>query len=127
MSAARSWWLPDCLRSWLRPRPVVPEQAPEAAGAGGERVPNPLGIENTDFVTPQGYAAKNGALGIIMVPSFQQLSTMANPNAGGGRGPGLNGPSYQVVKFQAARPASVPTITAGLESTNALFQNTVRN
>ena len=59
-----------------------------------------------------------------MVPSFQQLSTMANPNAGGGgRGPGLNGPSYQVVKFQAARPASVPTITAGLELTNALFQN----
>ena len=97
------------------------------AGGGGRgrgAGPNPLGVENTDFVTPQGYAAKNGALGIIMVPSFQQLSTMANPNAGsGGRGPGLNGPSYQVVKFQAARPASVPTITAGLELTNALFQN----
>jgi Zn-dependent M28 family amino/carboxypeptidase len=34
----------------------------------------------------------------------------------------LNGPSYQVVKFQPARPASVPTITAGLELTNAIFQ-----
>ena len=95
----------------------------QAAGRGGGRggaAPNPLGVENTDFVTPQGYASKHGALGIIMVPSFQQLSAMANPAAGRGAGP--NGPPFQVVKFQAGRPAAVPTITAGVALTNALFQ-----
>jgi Zn-dependent M28 family amino/carboxypeptidase len=97
--------------------------AMQAAGRGGGRgaaAPNPLGVENTDFVTPQGYAAKNGALGIIMIPSFQQLSAMANPAMGRGAGP--NGPPFQVVKFQAGRPASVPTITAGVALTTALFQ-----
>jgi Zn-dependent M28 family amino/carboxypeptidase len=97
--------------------------AMQAAGRGGGRgaaAPNPLGVENTDFVTPQSYAAKNGALGIIMIPNFQQLSTMAAPPAGRGAGP--NGPAFQVVRFQAGRPASVPTITAGVALTNALFQ-----
>jgi Zn-dependent M28 family amino/carboxypeptidase len=91
-----------------------------AGGRGRGAAPNPLGVENTDFVTPQTYAARNGALGIIMVPTFQQLTTMANP-APAGRG-SLNGPSYQVVKFQANRPPSVPTITAGVALTGALFQ-----
>jgi Zn-dependent M28 family amino/carboxypeptidase len=97
--------------------------AQQAAGRGGGRggaAPNPLGVENTDFVTPQGHAAKHGALGIIMIPNFQQLSTMAAPAAGRGAGP--NGPAFQVVRFQAGRPASVPTITAGVALTNALFQ-----
>jgi Zn-dependent M28 family amino/carboxypeptidase len=94
-----------------------------AAGRGGGRgagAANPLGVENTDFITPQGFAAKNGALGIIMVPTFQQLSAMAAPTTGRGAGP--NGPPFQVVKFQAGRPATVPTITAGVALTNALFQ-----
>jgi Zn-dependent M28 family amino/carboxypeptidase len=100
------------------------ELAAAAAGGAGQRgggrgAPNPLGVENTDFVTPQGYAAKNGAVGIIQVPSFQQLSTMATPAAPRAS---PNGPSYQVVKFQAGRPAQVPTITAGIDLTNALFQ-----
>ena len=96
--------------------------APEGRGRGGA-APNPLGEENADFMTPQGYAAKNGALGIIMIPTMQQLTAMANPSpAVGGRGAGPNGPAYQVVKFQAARPASVPSITAGLELTTAIFQ-----
>jgi Zn-dependent M28 family amino/carboxypeptidase len=97
-----------------------------AAGAGGRggrggAAANPLGVENTDFMTPQGYAVKNGALGIIMIPTFQQLSAMANPPAARGVGP--NGPAYQVLKFQAARQATVPTITAGIELTNDLLQN----
>jgi Zn-dependent M28 family amino/carboxypeptidase len=95
----------------------------QAAGRGGGRggaAPNPLGVENADFVTPQGYAAKNGALGIIMVPTFQQLSAMAAPATGRAAGP--NGPAFQVVRFQAGRPASVPAITAGIALTNALFQ-----
>ncbi len=109
--------------------PAQPAAAPAARGGGqgdaaaggrgrGGGVANPLGEENTDFMTPQGYASKNGALGIIMVPTLQQLT---NP-AAGGRGAGPNGPAYQVVKFQDARPASVPSITAGLELTTAIFQ-----
>jgi hypothetical protein len=49
-----------------------------AGGRGGAPV-NPLGVENTDFTTPQTYAAKSGALAIIMVPTFQQISAMATP------------------------------------------------
>jgi len=91
------------------------------AGRGGGGAANPLGTENVDFMTPQGYAAKNGALGIITVPTFQQLSAMASPPTGG-RGPSLNGPSYQVVRFQANRPPSVPAMTAGLELITSIFQ-----
>ncbi len=91
-----------------------------AGGRGGRGAPNPLGVENTDFMTPQGYAAKNGALAVIMVPTFQQLATMASPATGRGAGP--NGPPFQVVRFQAARTPSVPVIIAGAALTNALFQ-----
>jgi len=111
------------------PELVAARNAAAAAGAAGGRggggrgaaAANPLGVENTDFTTPQTYAAKNGAKGIIMIPTFQQLATMATPG-GGGRAAGPNGPSYQVVSFQLNRPASVPTITAGVALTNALFQ-----
>ncbi|MEO8371778.1 MAG: M28 family peptidase, partial [Candidatus Solibacter sp.] len=114
--------------------------APAADAAGGAApaanappaVPvNPLGEACTDFLTPEQYAAKNGALAVVTIANFQQLSTMANPNAagafggfggGGGRG-GLNGPNYTVPMLQA-NPAcpSVPSITAGLNLTNAIFQ-----
>jgi Zn-dependent M28 family amino/carboxypeptidase len=103
----------------MPPELAAAAAAPAAGVRGGQRGgANPLGVENTDFVTPQGYAAKNGALGIITIPTFQQLSTMNTPTAPRAS---LNGPSYQVVKFQASR-ASVPTITAGIDLTNALFQ-----
>jgi Zn-dependent M28 family amino/carboxypeptidase len=104
-----------------QPAELAAQAAAGGAGArgGGRGAPNPLGVENTDFVTPQGYAAKNGAAAVIMVPTFQQLSTMASPVAPRAS---LNGPSYQVVKFQAGRPTAVPTITAGIDLTNALFQ-----
>jgi Zn-dependent M28 family amino/carboxypeptidase len=105
------------------PAELAVAQAAAGAGArGGGRgggAPNPLGVENTDFTTPQTYAAKNGAAGIIMIPSFQQLSGLATPTAPRAS---LNGPSYQVVKFQANRPASVPTLTAGIDLINGLFQ-----
>ncbi len=95
---------------------------PAAAGRGAA---NPLGEACTDFWTPEQYGAKNGALAVITVANFQQLTAMANPNGGrggaGGRG-GLNGPNYQVKKF-AQTPAcpAVPAVTAGIEMTNALF------
>ncbi|MEW5982904.1 MAG: M28 family peptidase [Acidobacteriota bacterium] len=108
---------------------VVAGVPPELAAAGGGRgaagggrggaAANPLGVENTDYVTPQGYASKNGAAGIIMIPTFQQLSAMAMPATGRGASP--NGPPFQVVKFRAAG-TSVPMITAGLGLTNAIFQ-----
>jgi Zn-dependent M28 family amino/carboxypeptidase len=108
---------------------LPPELAALAAagrGGGGRgrggAVANPLGVENSDFITPQGYAAKNGALAIVTVPTFQQVSVMASPNAGQ-RGAGPNGPPFQVVQFQTARTPGVPSITAGVDLINAIFQN----
>ncbi|HXA52670.1 MAG TPA: M28 family peptidase, partial [Candidatus Acidoferrum sp.] len=75
--------------------------------------------------TPEQYAAKNGALAVVTVANFQQLTAMSTPAAGGrgGRGAGLNGPNYQPVKLrQPATCAAAPSITAGLELTNTLFQ-----
>src|SRR6202041_3073487 len=89
-------------------------------GAAGD---NPLGTACMDFLTPEQAAAKNGALAVITIASFQQLSAMDNPagggggfGGGGGGRAGLNGPNYQVTKF-AQTPAcpAVPAITAGLE------------
>jgi hypothetical protein len=93
------------------------------AGRGGRgNAANALGVENVDYMTPQGYAARNGALAVITIASFQQLASLSAP--AGGRGAGPNGPPYQVVRFQGARTASatVPSITAGVDLTNALFQ-----
>jgi len=102
-------------------------QTPDAAaqpGAGAGRGANPLGEPCTDFLTPEQYAAKNGALAVVTIANYQQLSAMANPNGGGrgGRGAGLNGPNYQVVKFRPGGTCpSAPSITVGVEPTTALF------
>jgi Zn-dependent M28 family amino/carboxypeptidase len=105
---------------------------PAAAAGGGGRgaAVNPLGETCKDFLTPEEFGAKNGALAVVTIANFQQLTAMANPNAGGGFGGGgggggrggLNGPAYQVPKLQQP-PAcpSVPAITAGLAMTNAIF------
>ncbi len=102
---------------------------PAAAGRGGRggAAANPLGEACTDFLTPEQYGAKNGALAVVTVANFTQLATMSNPGGGAGRGgrggAALNGPPFSPVKFQQtpACPA-VPSVTAGLELTNALFQ-----
>ncbi|HXS94769.1 MAG TPA: M28 family peptidase [Candidatus Limnocylindrales bacterium] len=100
-----------------------------AGGGGRGAAQNPLGENCTDYLTPEEYAAKNGALGVITIANFQQAAALANPNAGGFGGGGgrgganLNGPNFQVVKFkQAAACPAAPSITAGMELTNALFQ-----
>jgi hypothetical protein len=104
---------------------------PAAAGRGAAAV-NPLGEACTDFFTPEQYGAKNGALAVVTVANFTQLATMSNAGgvagrggrAGAGRGgASLNGPAFSPVKFQQtpACPA-VPSVTAGVELTNALFQ-----
>jgi len=103
-----------------------------AAGRGGGRGaagPNPLGTECTDYMTPEEAAAKNGAVGVITIQGFQQISNVANLFGGfgggggrAGRGPQLNATNFSVEKFQAPQACpSVPTISAGLEMTNALF------
>ena len=96
-------------------------------GRGGRgAATNPLGQSCIDFLTPEEYAARNGALAVVTVGSFQQIAAMSNPGGsrgGGGRGGALNGPAFQVPKLQqpAACP-SAPSVTAGLEMTNAIFQ-----
>jgi hypothetical protein len=97
-------------------------QAQLAAGRGGRGGPiqNPLGVNCTDYWTPEEAAAKNGAVAVVNIANFQQVSALVNPPAG--RGPAINGPAYQVVKFAAPLPCpSVPSITAGLGMTNAIF------
>jgi Peptidase family M28 len=100
--------------------------APAAAANGrGANAANPLGENCTDYLTPEEYAAKNGALAVVRIADFQQVAAMGNPNGGrGGRGgASLNGPPFQVKNFHSnAACASAPAITAGLELTNALFQ-----
>ncbi len=105
--------------------------APAAAAAGGGRgATNPLGENCVDFLTPEEAAARNGAVAVVTLANFQELSTLANPNAAGGGGRGgfgggaaLNGPQYRVPKLQAppACPA-VPAVSAALGLTNAIFQ-----
>jgi Zn-dependent M28 family amino/carboxypeptidase len=101
----------------------------EAAAAGGGRgggggATNPLGEPCTDFLNPEQAAAKHGAIAVITLPTFQQLSAA---NGGGGRGGfgggGANGPNYIVPKLNA-KPACpvVPAISAGLTLANAIFQ-----
>jgi len=106
----------------------------EAAGGAAAEPQDPLGENCKDYLTPEEYAAKNGALAVVTIANFQAATAMAYPNAaagrggrggaGGGRGgAALNGPPYTVAKFRPtpACPAA-PNVSAGLELTNALFQ-----
>jgi Zn-dependent M28 family amino/carboxypeptidase len=106
------------------------ELAAQAGGRGGGRgAANPLGEACTDFMTPEQAAAKNGALAVITLESFQQLAGGNGGAFGGGRGgAALNGPAYTVPKFRVdgACP-SVPAISAGLAMTNDLFQGEKKN
>jgi hypothetical protein len=122
------------------PPELAAQQSAAGAGRGGRgggggrgAAPNPLGQNCTDYLTPEEYAAKNGALAVVAIANFQQLTAMANPNAGPGfggtgRGAGLNGPAFQVPKLQQS-PAcpSAPSITAGMVMTNAIFQGEKTN
>jgi hypothetical protein len=122
------------------PPELAAQQAAAGAGRGGRgggggrgAASNPLGQSCTDFLTPEEYAAKNGALAVVAIANYQQLTAMASPNAGAGfggpgRGAALNGPAFQVPKLQQP-PAcpSAPSITAGLAMTNAIFQGEKMN
>lgn len=97
-------------------------QLAAVGGRGAAPVPGqPAALQPcTDFLTPEQAAAKNGAIAVINIANYQQLTAMSNP--GPGRGPGPNGPAYQVTKFQAtAACPTVPGITAGIGMTNLMF------
>jgi hypothetical protein len=102
--------------------PELAGQGPGGGGRGGRgAAPAAWGENCTDYMTPEEYGAKNGAVAVVTLATFQQLAVMNEPN--GGRGPALNGPPYQVTKFAQNQPCStVPNITAGIELTNTLLQ-----
>lgn len=106
-------------------------------GRGGGAARNPLGESCTDFLTPAQAAAENGALAVVTIANFEQLSTMTSPAArsggfsgfgggeggGGGRAPSLNGPAFQPPKLRRPPPCpAVPSVTAALGMTNAIFE-----
>jgi Zn-dependent M28 family amino/carboxypeptidase len=114
----------------LPPELAALEAAGRGGRGGGRGQENPLGESCKDFLTPEEYGGANGAVAVVHIPDFQELSAMENPNAGfggGGRG-NFNGPPYQVPRLQqrAACPA-VPSINAGLSMTNAIFQGEKKN
>ena len=98
------------------------EAAGGGRGGGGAGATNPLGEPCTDFLNPEQAAAKNGAIAVITLPTFQQLSGGANGGGRGGGG-GANGPAY-VAPQLIAKPACpvVPGFTVQLPVANALFQ-----
>jgi peptidase M28-like protein len=113
---------------------LPPEIAAQQAAArgrgddagGGGRGPNPFGEACIDYMTPEQAAAKNGAVAVLTLVSFQDLS---GTGRGGGRGAGnLNGPAYRVPKLSsnAACPA-VPAATIQLGMANAIFEGEKRS
>jgi len=116
------------------PPELAAQQAAAAARGGrpgGGGAVNPLGQNCVDFLTPEESAAKNGAVAVVTIASFQQLVAIANPNAlfgGGGRGPSLNGPSYQAPKLQQPPLCpSVPSVIVTAGMTNSIFQGEKMN
>ena len=103
----------------------LPEELRALAASGrpiSSSAPSPLGEPCTDFLTPEQAAARSGAIAVVHLASFQQLSngfglpvSLATPSP--------NGPQYRVAKFppSAACPA-VPSIVVGPSMTTSLFQ-----
>jgi hypothetical protein len=87
----------------------------EVAAQQGRPGPSsdPLGQPCTDYLTPEEYAAKNGAVAVLRIGDFGQLNAMADFDK---HIPPLNGPPYQVENFQEQPPCpSVPLLIAGVQ------------
>lgn len=97
--------------------------AARAAGAAQGPPANPFGEQCTDFFTPEEAAAQNGALAVVRVESFQQVTSPNGLNGitgfGGGAvapmvggEPGPNGPPYRVAKFPSSLTCpAVPSVS----------------
>jgi Zn-dependent M28 family amino/carboxypeptidase len=111
------------------PKEIAAQQAANGGRGGGRGAPNPLGEPCTDFMTPEEAAAKNGAVAVVTLQTFQQLASGNGGGfGGGGRGGGPNGPNYSVPKFVVKRACpAVPSISAGLAMTNDIFQGEKKN
>jgi len=100
---------------------VVAGLPAEVAAEQGRRgaTQDPLGQQCTDYLTPEEYAAKNGAIAVVRVANFRELSAMANFDK---QAPSLNGPSYIVENFpEQVSCSKAPVLIAGLSMTNAIF------
>ena len=99
---------------------VVAGLPAEVAAQQGRRgpAPDPLGQQCKDYLTPEEYAAKNGAVVVVRIADFRQLNTMAEFDK---HIPPPNGPVYQVEKFQEQPCPTVPVLIAGVQMTNDIF------
>ncbi len=77
---------------------------PELAAQQSRRGPatNPLGEDCTDYLTPEEYAAKNGAIAVLRVANFQQLNAMANFDK---RTPPSTDRFFKLKNSKSSRPA----------------------
>jgi hypothetical protein len=75
------------------------------------------GEEGKDWDSPTGYAARHGARGVIVLPSFSTLNqwNQLRQNA-------VTQGRYQVARFNEGGPARVPSITISLAMFEALFR-----
>ena len=74
------------------------------------------GRPGEDWESPAYHGAKNGAKGIIYVPSFQTLSNWSRS-----RQFAVERGSTVVDKFQPLAPDAIPSITVSLDMLNAIF------
>ncbi len=118
MLTAKSLWLPGFPVSLPRSRVAV-----EAAGVDRIRSVSRARISSR----PKNTAARTVRSPSFTSPIFSSLRpwrilTAAGAGRGGG-GRGLNGPTYQPPKLRAPEACrAVPSITAGLSMTDAIFQ-----
>lgn len=109
----------------------LPEELRALASSGRPAspfAPSPLGEPCTDFLTPEQAAARSGALAVVHLASFQQLSNGFGSSVVSPATPGPNGPQYHVAKFppNGACPA-VPSIVIGPSMATSLFQGEKQN
>jgi hypothetical protein len=67
--------------------------------------------------SPASYAARHGALGVVLVPDYATLAGWRTSREGGATARG----TLTVDAFQAGRPAPVPVITASIPLVSAIF------
>lgn len=75
------------------------------------------GKQGQDWESPDTYGKKNGARGIVFIPSFQELATWNRR-----RQSAIERGITYVERFQTGNPDQLPSITASFSLLNALFR-----